>query len=359
MSRLTTEQKWAIVLHMKETQSVNATSKTIGCCVKTVKRWWECYLGTGDSVSMKRNSGRKSYLSAAAAKRALDMLTDKQQCNSAAIVAQHLKQEGLTAHVLSRSTVIRAAKRIATVGGHGELVVKRGKPKKVLTANTKRKRLEFAKRYKKRVWDDVMFTDRKRFLFAYPGSKVGQTRWVLKKPGVEECDNVYQPNHPYSVNIYLGLTRFGMTAVHKVSGTSKQTSAFKNVLLTTLLPSGQKLFSQVGLSHWYLQQDNDPSHAKAASVLCSFNKQRRGSSTQVSLLEAWPPNSPDLNLIENVWAWIQSRVNAEGCHTFQEFSKAIDKATTEVPQAMRVKLYNSMKKRLDVVLKKAGGPSGY
>lgn len=374
MSRLTTEEKWAIVLHMKNTQSAYATSKMIGCCVKTVKRWWQCYLGTG-GVNLKRSSGRKSYLSGAAAERALHMLTDKQHCNSAAIVAQQLKQEGLTTHVLSRSTVIRAAKRIATAGGHGELVVKRGKPKKVLTASTKRKRMEFARRYKGRCWDDVMFTDRKRFLFAYPGSKVAHTRWVLKKPGAEEGDSVYQPNHPYSVNIYLGLTKFGMTAVHKVSGTSKQASVFRNkrgkqaknitqgeyedVLLTTLLPSGQKLFSQVGLSHWYLQQDNDPSHAKVASVLCKFNKQRRGTSTKVSLLEAWPPNSPDLNLIENVWSWLQSRVNAEGCHTFEEFSKAIDKAITHVPQGMRVKLYNSMKKRLDAVLQKGGGPCGY
>lgn len=365
MVRLTVEQRWLIVLHMKRTPNVPRTAKMVGCSVKAVRRWWERYCVTG-GVEAKKSSGRRRVLTADGAKYALKLLTKPGQCNTATRVALHFK--------VHKVTVIRGAKRVAAEAGD-ELVVRRGPPKKAMTKHTKERRLAFAERYRHRkCWDNVMFTDRKRFQFAYPGCKVSQARWVLKM-GKQDGDHVYQPNHPYCVNMYLGLTKFGLTGAHKVAGTSKLATQYCNqkgqqarnitrkeyrqVLLSTLLPHGEQIFGKRGISRWWLQQDNDPTHLTAQSILHEFNQQRRGASTKVSLLDGWPPNSPDLNLIENLWAWLQARVNSKGCQTFEEFSQAIDEAIVAVPKRMRVKLYNSMTKRLHQVTKNGGGPSGY
>jgi hypothetical protein len=39
------------------------------------------------------------------------------------------------------------------------------------------------------------------------------------------------------------------------------------------------------------------------------------------VLRDWPPNSPDLNPIEHVWAYVQARVNVLGCYFFDELSR--------------------------------------
>jgi hypothetical protein len=70
-------------------------------------------------------------------------------------------------------------------------------------------------------------------------------------------------NHALVVNVYAGITRHGVTDFHMVAGTSKHQSMYKNkkgqgarnitaeeyreVVRTTLLPGGRKLFSHQGV----------------------------------------------------------------------------------------------------------------
>jgi len=178
----------------------------------------------------------------------------------------------------AKATVIRHARQAAAAAG-APLVVLRGKPKKGLTKATKAKRLAFAKlANKKKDWRRVLFSDRKRFEFKYPGSKVRSVRWAMRGPQHVEAAavEVYQPNHPQSVNLYMGIGKCGVTEVHIVAGTSQHTTTYKTkkgvpaknipsqeyaaVLEKTLLPGGSKLFTPQGISTWEFMQDNDPSH---------------------------------------------------------------------------------------------------
>jgi transposase len=163
-----------------------------------------------------------------------------------------------------------------------------------------------------------------------------------------------------------------VTVVHMVAGTSKHKSDHKNkkgspaknitaseyreVMTKTLLPEGQKLFTTQGISTWYFQQDNDPSHANAKQIIQEWNA-NKGSS--VKLLDGWPPNSPDLNIIENVWAWVQAEVDKLGCKTFDEFKAAVALKVAEVPKAMISNLYRSLDKRLSKVCQNEGGATKY
>lgn len=165
-----------------------------------------------------------------------------------------------------------------------------------------------------------------------------------------------------------------MTKVHKVTGSSKMKTNFKNkqgkearnitsaeyakVLEDSLLPEGCRLFNQKGISNWVFQQDNDPTHKKASkAAIQAWNQAHPGQA--ITLLADWPPNSPDLNLIENVWAWAQRKVDATGCKTFEEFEKCVITTMKNVPSSMLKNLYASMRERVRLCQAANGGKTKY
>ena len=288
--------------------------------------------------------------------------------HTAASAAIQLYRDGSLPKVLHKCTVIRAAKRHAALLGI-PLRYLRGPPRKELSPTTKVKRLAFARANKKTNWRLVLFTDRKKFSFKYPGVKVDPGKWLK---GSEE-HIAPQVNHAGTVNIYAGLSPYGMTLAHEVAGTRGLATPYKNkkgmgaknitseeyaaVLKETLLPGGRRLFSQGGgQASWTFQQDNDPAHKPAIKCLKAWNNQHGAS---VQFLDNWPPNSPDLNPIENVWGWMEARINQLGCKSWADYKKAVHRTCKEVPQTMVDNLFASMPRRMKLVLEKGGGKTGY
>ena len=68
-----------------------------------------------------------------------------------------------------------------------------------------------------------MFSDRKNFSFRYPGSHVRHMEWVKKG----QKRQAYTPNHPMVLNVYAGITKYGVTKVHKVTGQQQDEDQFQ------------------------------------------------------------------------------------------------------------------------------------
>ena len=346
-------------------KSFKGAARAEGVSVKTIKRWVQRVNTTG-GVAQKRGSGRRPIMTEGAAEMALQLLT-AEDCAGAESVARQLYTRGITPKKVHKTTVIKVAKALAKKKGMPIRAVM-GQPEKELSEPTKAKRLSFAHSNKRKKWDNVMFTDRKRFLFAHPGAKVRPVSWIAKG-SKRQAPRV---NHPQCLNVYAGITMFGVTKCHVVAGSSKHKTKYLNkkggpaknitaaeyeeVLKNTFLPEGERIFSREGITNWELQQDNDPSHKGAAAIVAQWSKQRMGN---VRVLGSWPPNSPDLSPIENLWSIVQARVNAKGCKTFDEFRQAVLDEMSGVTKAELERLYRSLEGRMGQVIANDGGKTRY
>lgn len=358
-----------LVLDFKKHQNVSKVARMHGTSRETVRHWVRTHEETG-TVAHVAAGGRPRSLDAAARQQAMEMLLGD-GFRGTEHVAQELHARGLTERIVNRTTVARAVhawakeqtgKRIRVWRGDNQL-------ERELTSQQKAKRVEFAKANVKRNWALVMATDRKKFYFKYPGVHKKTCYWspVGQRPKVNKVNN------PMCVNVYAGITKFGITKVHFVAGTSKlkgqhsnlkgqparniTKSEYKEVLEQTLLPEGNRLFRNKDKSSWVFLQDNDPTHRCAKEVIDAWNQANPG--VTVSLLSGWPGNSPDLNPIENLWAKVQAEVDAKGCKTFEEFKDSVEKTLKNVPREQLANLMGSMQARLKLCIEKAGDKTGY
>ena len=261
VGRLDDTTKHQIVLAYKRHENVAKVARECGVNEKTVRRWVRRHAETGN-VSARKPGGRGKVITDEAASMAVQLLLDPNFATTSAVAAE-LNKQGLTkgTQLVHRTTLSRAAKAKAAADGC-PFVVAKGKPAKPLTASTIAKRLQFCQVNKSRNWSHVMFSDRKKFSFTYPGSQVRHMELVKKG----QQRQAYTPNHPMVLNAYAGITKYGVTKVHKVTGNSKMKTNFKNkqgkeamnitsaeyakVLEDSLLPEGCRLFNQKGISNW-------------------------------------------------------------------------------------------------------------
>lgn len=366
MPQLDLSTRKRIALAYLKTRNYARVAKEFHVDVSTVKLWSSRFEKDGD-LRTKPSCGRKRALSQAAARKAVELLRS-QKFDGCKQVAVELHKLGLTHAEVHASTVSRSAKAQALADGAPIMAV-RTRPTKGITAGTRAKRLAFCKANLKRNWDNVMITDRCKFFFRYPGTSVKRVQWV----GKGEQRTVFKPNNPSCVNMYAGITKYGVTKAHLVTGTTKLTtnytnkkgqqsrnitsSEYQDVLNKTLLPEGQRLLGNNGLTSWYLQQDNDPTHKKpAAAALESWNSRGKG---KTQLLAGWPPNSPDLSPIENAWASIQARVDAAGCNTFDEFKETLLKEWANMDRKLYTSLMRSLPNRMQLCVDKDGDKTRY
>jgi hypothetical protein len=104
---------------------------------------------------------------------------------------------------------------------------------------------------------------------------------------------------------------------------------------------------------YIFQQDNAPCH-KAVATGRFFRE------NAIDVIDDWPPYSPDLNIIENAWAFLKMKLRRYSIGTKTELiARARDVWNSEDMKALCGRLAASMRRRIDMCIKNKGGYTKY
>jgi len=226
-----------------------------------------------------------------------------------------------------------------------EAVEKEAKPR--LSPKNIKARLEFAKRHRHWTVDDwkhVIWSDETKInRFCSDGRS-----WCWVRDGESQ-----QPRHVKqtvkhgggSIMIWGCMTAHGPGFMCKIEGMMDQ-HMYKRILGDDLLRTIE--WYDMDAKRAIFQQDNDPKH-KARSVQEWLNGQ------PFEVLK-WPPQSPDLNPIEHLWATLKRRLNQyeRPPNGMIELWERVQAKWDEIDKEVCLGLIESMPRRIHAVLKSKG-----
>ena len=117
---------------------------------------------------------------------------------------------------------------------------------------------------------------------------------------------------------------------------------YVSILKSQLLSAVQNMYNK----NWRLQQDNDPKHTpKVAQEFIARNR--------IKIVD-WSTNSPDLNLVENVWKIVKDKVEIRMPKNIEELKQFLAEEWNAIPENVVNNLIQSMKIRCELILEKDG-----
>ena len=167
---------------------------------------------------------------------------------------------------------------------------------------------------------------------------------LLCIPPVSYC----RPKHPTKVHVWAGISMKGRTGICIFDGIMKK-ELYVEILDETLLPF---LHDKFGDSDYRFMQDNDPKHvARLTQAWLQENE-----------VNWWqtPPESPDINPIENLWHELKEYIRREAKpHTKDELVAAIIAFWNTVDVTKCRKYIRHLRKVVPKVIELEGGATGY
>jgi transposase len=328
---LSQEQRIAIRILHKEGRDEAYIAARIPCDVRSVRHW----LAQEDTYDSPR-SGRKRKTTA---KQDADVLAEAQETKFT------------TPRRIRRKLQLNVS--VATIDRR---LIDAGLPGRVarhvfqLTDDHKRQRLSFANGYSRWTEDDwcrVLFADMKTFRGLGRGGQV----WVRRPVG--EASNpqysVAHKPHPVSVPAWGCFSAAGPGYMAMFEG-SMEAAGLRDIFRDYLLPTVKEQFGEG--ADWWLLHDNDPGRHKS-HVLKVFMH-----NNYIRPLE-FPPYSPDLNPIENLWADMDKRMDLIDADTKEELEKVVADTWAATSKEYCEQLARSMPVRIQQVIDRNGAYTDY
>jgi len=156
-----------------------------------------------------------------------------------------------------------------------------------------------------------------------------------------------KPKHPLQLHVWAGISRRGATDIHIFTG-KMDSMYYQSILEKTLIPFGESVYSD----GYRLMQDNDPKHVSISTK--AFLKEKN--------ITHWPtpPESPDMNPIENMWAALKEHIRkVKKPRNKAELIEGIQEFWSTVTPEMCNRYINHLFRVIPEVVRRNGGATMY
>lgn len=207
----------------------------------------------------------------------------------------------------------------------------------------KTKRLQFAKKYLSKgisFWKKIIFVDESSIVL---GQRYIGKCWREKgKLLFDESPKVFSLKY---------LKVFGLIGYDNIKSLTEIKEGLTSKSYCQIIKSE---YVDKGYSTRYkMVQDNDTRHVSGFSRNY-FNENR------ILTISDFPPESPDLNILENIWYYVKKRIYLNPYpRNLHELKDKFFKEFYAISSEVIVNYYNSIKRRLKAVIDSNGGVTKY
>ena len=322
------KQRWYIVFLCEDSNGPKISRQECANKLKisksSVSMWIKRYRETG-TVDDIPKAGRPRLTTKKQDERIVQVASSL-ECHSATEIAKKVTR--FKVHVSPRTITRRVTEKGMVYGST--------LAKPLLSAKNRKKRLEWTKNLLADSWDNVVFTDEATFRIYGVKKKV----WRFKNHKI--ITRIVK--HPAKVHVWGCFSNKGFGKLYCFK------SNLNGPLLTkiyskALVPSAKAWFGK-NTSKWTLQEDNDPKHRSKISTAWKC-------SNGITTLD-WPSQSPDLNPIENVWAFMKHKLKKNPVDSVDSLVRRLRSIWNSLSKDYAKNLVNSMPKRLEAVVLSKG-----
>jgi len=207
-----------------------------------------------------------------------------------------------------------------------------------LTSKHKQQRIEWCKKHLRFDWKKMIFSD--ETMIELDRCKIRQWHPKGKRPAKQS------PKFTRKLMFWSAICGTRSGPLVKILGTLKS-EGYIELIQSHLLPWMEKN----ELQEHIFQQDNATCHVSRMTRSFFESKNIR--------LVGWPPNSPDLNPIENLWGILKTEVEKRSPKTIDELEAVALEEWRKISPSTILKTVKTMTKRINQVLKRNGEKCDY
>lgn len=326
--------RWEIVHLKRQGLTGSQVASRVSCsttqCNAIFRKWKE----TGDVVDLPR-SGRPLK----ATSKIQNMIIEEVQQDPSLNVDQIIEESKVE---VSNTTARRVLKE-------HKFRYKTAPEKWALTDQHCKDRLNWAREFISKpaeFWNRIVFTDECKIQRNPNKQKV----WVPEGANVPSTQSDRWQD---SIMVWGAISFKGISILHVIDDDWKSGNYLKMLkrkLLRNIPNLHPKNSGGEEKNRLIFQQDGASIHR--SSTINEYFEERG-----IELL-SWPPKSPDLSLIESVWAYLKSKLK-RSYDSREELEEDIIEQWHDIPVDFIQNLYNSMFHRIQAVIDMNGGPTDY
>ena len=344
---LTDEQRAIIIRLYEQNTSRRKIAEAVNCCVQTVSNVIKRHLNPPSTPPRTRAEINQSRC-------LLSRRAELHLLRHAILNPKATFRELASPNICGREVSVQTVRR--ALARHGYFQFKAWKKPYIKPAHRKA-RLLFARQYQHytpEMWKKVLFSDESSFVI---GEAFGRQTAIRKRgelPNVHHIQSTFRPNRE-SIMVWGGIWGAGKTKLY-IHNPNKDPRTGRRPGING------ETYVQILKDHVVsplIRENLTFQHDGAAIHGCKVVKDWI-SEEQIPVL-IWPASSPDLNLIEHIWAHMKRTIFKKfpGSRPRENMIEILQQVWDEIHQDMLDSYFHSMPARVQAVIKAKGGPTRY